>query len=123
MSKALEDISAERQRQVTQEGWTPEHDDGHGQGEMARAAACYAYLGTLADNEIGFHRDALYGIVRGAISIVSIMWPWSPQWLKTKGDNRRMLVKAGALIVAEIERMDREGERDAAETQRIAQAT
>lgn len=33
-------------------------------------------------------------------------WPWSREWWKPKNP-RRDLVKAGALIVAEIERLDR----------------
>lgn len=42
MSKALEDISAERQRQVSEEGWTPEHDDNHHSGDLVQAAVAYA---------------------------------------------------------------------------------
>lgn len=38
----LEEIAAERQRQIEVEGWTPNHDDEHDRGEMANAAACYA---------------------------------------------------------------------------------
>ncbi|MCM0757438.1 hypothetical protein M7775_02505, partial [Sporomusa sphaeroides DSM 2875] len=38
----IELIAAERQRQISQEGWTPEHDDQHANGELALAAACYA---------------------------------------------------------------------------------
>lgn len=81
----LADIRAERERQVLVEGWTPEHDDEHNSGEMAIAAACYAdFTGNTARR----------------------MWPWSEQWWKPI-DRRRDLVKAGALIVAELERLDR----------------
>lgn len=38
---AILDVIAERQRQQSVEGWTPEHDDEHGRGEMAMAAVCY----------------------------------------------------------------------------------
>ena len=38
----IERIAKERQRQVSVEGWTPQHDDEHKDGEMAIAAACYA---------------------------------------------------------------------------------
>lgn len=41
-SAVLLEIAAERKRQVEVEGWTSIHDDGHGKGEMAAAAACYA---------------------------------------------------------------------------------
>lgn len=88
MSKALRDIESERQRQVHVEDWSPEHDDEHIVGELSRAAACYALEGTTQD------------------SAVMRYWPWSPNWWKPS-DRRRNLVKAGALIVAEIERLDR----------------
>lgn len=37
-----ERISRERQRQIEVEGWTAEHDNAHPNGELAKAAACYA---------------------------------------------------------------------------------
>lgn len=39
---AILDVIAERQRQQSAEGWTPEHDDEHSGGEMALAASSYA---------------------------------------------------------------------------------
>lgn len=87
MSQALEDIAAERQRQMEVEGWTPAHDDEHSAGEMAHAGAAYA-IGPAFDE------------------IISKVWPWDWTWWKP-ADKRRNLVKAGALIVAEIERIDR----------------
>lgn len=90
---ALEDIAAERKRQIEAEGWTPEHDDTHRGGEMAQAAAAYAYFWTDAEN--------------GQPS-ADALWPtdWDIAWFKTT-TARRNLVKAGALILAEIERLDR----------------
>jgi hypothetical protein len=90
--RAIDDITAERRRQVEAEGWTPEHDDEHGDGSLAAAAATYAFSAAtaeryLAADPIGF-------------------WPWAPEWWKPSTP-RRDLVKAGALIVAEIERIDR----------------
>lgn len=38
---AILDVIAERQRQQSAEGWTPEHDDEHCNGELAMAAVCY----------------------------------------------------------------------------------
>lgn len=86
---AIEDITNERQRQIEVEGWTPEHDDEHGNGELADAAACYA------------------GDRRQFNAAAPTNWPWSQGWWKPGPDRRRQLVKAGALIVAEIERLDR----------------
>jgi NTP pyrophosphatase (non-canonical NTP hydrolase) len=88
---ALADIATERQRQREVEGWTPAHDDGHDTGEMAGAAACYA-LSTIKH----WAKD----------QVIKLIWPWADEWWKPK-DARRNLVKAGALIVAEIERLDR----------------
>lgn len=45
MTGAARDVVAERERQVTTEGWTPEHDAEHSDGSMAAAAACYAMTG------------------------------------------------------------------------------
>jgi hypothetical protein len=74
-------VLAERRRQVTAEGWTHEHDDVHANSELALAAVCY--------------------ITRNAWT-----WPWEAKWWKPTTP-RRNLVKAGALILAEIERIDR----------------
>ncbi|HFQ9159467.1 TPA: hypothetical protein ACHTN5_002328 [Pseudomonas aeruginosa] len=88
------DVQAERRRQVEAEGWTPEHDDEHDNGEMARAAACYALAGSSAPND------------GTAALLVSLAWPWDEQWWKPS-TARRDLVKACALALAEIERLDR----------------
>lgn len=93
ITKAADDVLAERQRQIQQEGWTEEHDDQHREGEMANAAATYAM--TPDRRSIGVGEDVL-----------DYLWPWSADWWKPT-DRRRDLVKAGALILAEIERLDR----------------
>ncbi|WP_260472299.1 hypothetical protein [Pseudomonas aeruginosa] len=90
------DVQAERRRQVEVEGWTPEHDDAHSHGEMARAAACYALAGSSAPND------------GTAALMVSLAWPWDEQWWKPS-TARRDMVKACALALAEIERLDRAG--------------
>lgn len=99
MSKALDDISAERARQLAEEGWSPIHDDAHRYGEMAGAAACYVL------NSVRIRNDRLAERTR---EFVKDLWPWAQHWWKPK-DRRRDLVRAGALIVAEIERLDRAG--------------
>ncbi len=80
-------IAAERRRQVEAEGWTPEHDDQHTRGELARAAACYALA-----YDLGSERE--------------LLWPWAEDWWKP-ADRIRDLEKAGALIAAEIDRLKR----------------
>ncbi len=93
---AIDDIAAERRRQIEIEGWTPEHDDDHADGALARAAACYA----VGDRQERFQTRL------GQPVMVRTLWPWQIEWWKPT-DRRRDLVKAGALIVAEIERLDR----------------
>ena len=89
-------IAEERARQVSSEGWTAEHDDAHKDGELAVAAAIYAAPGYERSNKPR---------VRGAIIQ---FWPWDMSWWKPCRDNRvRELVKAGALIAAEIDRLQR----------------
>lgn len=89
-TQAMIDVLEERRRQEDAEGWTVEHDDQHVDGEMARAAAAYA----LHDSGYPGH--------------AAMQWPWAAEWWKPT-DRRRNLVKAGALIVAEIDRLDRAG--------------
>lgn len=99
---ALDDIVAERRRQIEREGWDAEHDDNHSTGEIALAAASYAYAATISDLEASRKSG-----------IITAIWPWHLHWFKPQG-KRRNLVKAGALIVAEIERLDRASAANAA---------
>lgn len=83
-------IADERVRQAEQEGFTPAHDDQHASGSLALAAAIYAWP----------DRPAL---------LVS-QWPYGQSWWKPSPDDRvKELVKAGALIAAEIDRLLRTG--------------
>jgi len=99
----IERIAHERARQMLEEGWTPEHDDQHSDGEMAAAAACYAGDGAMKLERM----SALPGGV-------PLTWPWSAEWWKPTNDGTiegriRQLEKAGALIAAEIDRLQRAG--------------
>jgi hypothetical protein len=106
----IEEIAAERRRQVEAEGWSPEHDDRHRHGEIAAAASAYA-------NPVGERQAPVY-VAQGVRSAsddsfrlagyrkVPAAWPWDGDWWKP-GATRRNLIKAAALIVAEIERLDR----------------
>lgn len=91
-----EQIVAERQRQINAEGWSPEHDDAHADLQLAWAA--WSYLGrTLM-------------VPGGASEVAPAAWPWSQEdWKPTPDDPVRQLVKAGALIAAEIDRLQRSG--------------
>lgn len=102
---ALYDIASERERHLNVEGWTAEHDDQHAGGEMAAAAACYA---TGDRHETTGYRAPSFRTGTGYTTVgrSSGLWPWSREWWKPT-DKRRNLIKAGALIVAEIDRLDR----------------
>ena len=94
---ALADVAAERARQIAVEGWTPEHDDEHSSAEMARAA--YSYVGHYFQR--GWTAPDVYASEGSPHS-----WPWDEEWWKPKTP-RRDLVRAAALLLAEIERIDR----------------
>ncbi len=92
-------IAAERQRQIDTEGWTPEHDDEHCFGEIAGAASAYAALASRQEGS-GLHEAE-------ATKPPSQTWRWGHAQWKPSNDPIRNLVKAGALIATEIDRLDR----------------
>lgn len=83
MATGIELIIAERQRQVNQEGWTSEHDDKYINGELSKAAFCY---------QQGHNK--------------SKKWPWDKRYWKPTTEVRDH-VKAGALLLADKERIER----------------
>jgi hypothetical protein len=88
-----ERIAWERARQVQEEGRTPEHDDGHDGQELAMAAATYLLCSDIERVNLS--------------ALGHELWPWAPDSPKVTGDRITNLVKAGALIAAEIDRLDR----------------
>lgn len=88
-TKAMQDVLAERQRQIEVKGRTPELDDKYQGHELPCAAVCYAL-----PHAPGMKR----------------FWPWGDPYYpvsKSPEMNRTNLVKATALLLAEIERLDR----------------
>lgn len=84
----LEEVLKERQRQINALGWSPDHDDKiNSDGQLAKAGAAYA----MASCQLAMQKDP---------------WPWPDNWWKPEG-GRRDLIRAAALIVSEIERLDR----------------
>ena len=82
-------IAAERERQIADKGYTPNHDDTHTLGQLAEGATCYAYAADYDRCDIPPN------------------WPFEdPAW-KPCDDPIRNLVKAGAMIAAEIDRLQR----------------
>lgn len=94
LTAAARDVLGERQRQVEVEGWTPAHDDAYHENELPRAASAY----TLGGQYIA----------------PPASWPWTGAWWKPR-DARSNYVRAGALLIAEIERLDRAAIRAAQE--------
>ena len=96
---AARDVLAERQRQISAEGWTPEHDDEHDDGTLSGAAAGYSIAAA----------DLIHPQSQGDGGYGPLAHPpgWPNDWDFKPADARRMLVKSGALILAEIERLDR----------------
>ncbi|HEY0915668.1 MAG TPA: hypothetical protein VGE22_12425 [Solimonas sp.] len=111
-------IAAERQRQIKKERWTPAHDDEHDDSSLLLAAICYA-----APVRVFVQQEHATGV-----AFVD-PWPdsWSERWDKrgtygngieagngiadpdtyTPEQRLDLLVKAGALIAAEIDRQKR----------------
>ena len=89
-------IADERRRQIEGEGWTSEHDDAHLSAELTNAACAYAETAALQ-----VYRDE----EKPAIELAPDCWPWHTEWWKPSDDPVRNLVKAGALIAAEIDRI------------------
>lgn len=105
----IELIAAERKRQINEEGWTPTHDEMYMAGELALAVACYASPVPLYQWLIDVDK-------------ITFVDPW-PGWDKRKripltnelirneelpvAERIRNLEKAGALIAAEIDRLQR----------------
>lgn len=108
METGIELIAKERERHKKKEGWTLECDRKHVNGELAIAAACYA----LPDKfrEMKPKPDAFN--IRG-LTLIPRHWPWkhdSLSWKPSANDRIKELTKAGSLIAAEIDRLQKETE-------------
>lgn len=88
-------IAAERQRQQTEEGWTPEHDDSHDRGQLAKAGACYLDVSNFRAPPDRAPKD----------------WPFSADWWKPKTIERDLL-RAGGFFQAEFDRLERSLEQE-----------
>ena len=88
-------IAIERIKQISKLGFDDEHDEGHPEGELARAAAAYAL-------------PAEFRLLSDFNTMIPDLWPseLGDDWWKPSPDNRiKELVKAGAFITAEIRRL------------------
>lgn len=109
-ARVAHELFMERQRQKSVEGFAPDHDDDWLNGQLQRAAAAYAYGAAVKPGDANWLRTdvkltrppAMYH----TLETLRALWPWSFEWWKPTNP-RRMLVKAGALIIAAIEAIDR----------------
>lgn len=102
MKTGIDLIAEERARQVILEGFDDFHDAAHTDSELLKAADSYLCAVITPDEE---------GDENGK-SRPAWDWPWDKARWKPSDDPIRNLVKAGALIAAEIDRMQRaKGER------------
>lgn len=87
-------IETERRRQITDEGWTAAHDDEEEVLDgLALAASCYAMPSRI--RSLNLDHDGM-----------PVSWPWHAKyWKPTPFNRKRELVKAGALIAAELDRL------------------
>ena len=110
-NRALFDIADERQHQLSK-GYDAENDDAEKDGNHARAAAFYAtaayHQRTWALCEDPEHKiDDIDWQAEAERD--SVGYPWKSDIFRIKATARDNLIKAAALIIAEIERIDREG--------------
>jgi hypothetical protein len=87
-------IQAERDRQISAEGYDAAHDDEHDNGEMLAVATLYWQRAT--------------GVPLPTRNDVPVGFPWARKWWKPY-TIRRDLERAGALCLAEIDRLKRRG--------------
>lgn len=108
MKTGSELIAEERQRQISQEGWTSAHDDAeHDSGQLTEAAICYAAVGSAQSR--GASADEWPVEMFDGFHDSVLQWPFDDCWYKPKPHALGNLVKAGALIAAEIDRLQRRG--------------
>ncbi len=94
-------IAAERQRQVEAEGYSAEHDAEHTDYDLGNAAACYAM------NEWGRSFCPTRDARAYDWTVLGMLWPWDDEdWKPVPGNRIHELEKAGALIAAEIDRLE-----------------
>lgn len=86
-------IAGERARQIFARGWTGDHDDSHTDGELIGAAMAYAAAG--------------WGWSVNDAAKTRKFWPWDVENFHPSESPIVNLVRAGALIAAEIDRRTR----------------
>lgn len=107
MKKGAELITEERHRQINKCGNSAALDDNYKKGTLAMAAITYATVASSSPIIRESFRE------RAAQNQRLNHWPWESQYLRVSADDChssriRELTKAGALIAAEIDKLQRE---------------
>lgn len=89
-------IRVERERQIHTKKFTAKRDAGYRSFQLTKAALSYASAVATPDEWAEDH---------GTLPAPTCDWPWPKKWWKPSSDPIRNLVKAGALIAAEIDRL------------------
>ncbi|HEL4234667.1 TPA: hypothetical protein UM516_000933 [Stenotrophomonas maltophilia] len=97
LGTGIKAIASERERQLCIEGFSRDSDEQYREGELARAATAYVQLAAM-DLQVGSRKHI-------ASQEPPFFWPWAQEWWKPV-DARRDLVRAGALIAAQIDLID-----------------
>lgn len=100
VSKAIKDVVSERNRQKNEEFYSDAQDDSYVNNELTRASASYVNH-VVGRSWIHLSKPSVY-----QSEIVPDLWPWSEQSWKPKSP-RQDIVRATALLISEIERLDR----------------
>lgn len=96
----IELVAAERKRQIEVEGWDKAHDENHTDFCLSVAGASYALDVAAKHGEITSLAKDFWSRCSDRI------WPFDLEWFKpTPKDPVRQLVKAAALIIADIDRI------------------
>jgi len=77
----------ERNRQIVEEGFTPQADGKYTHGVLSTAGAVYAAFPYRAPEDVKIH----------------LAWPFSAKWYKHSIDSLKNLAKAASLIIAEMD--------------------
>ena len=102
MKTGVDLIAQERNRQIEEEKWDSDHDDSHTSMCLTTASASYALDVAARHGKVHESWSKTFKDCSDKI------WPFDDEWFKpTPDDPVRQLVKAGALIAAEIHRLQR----------------
>jgi len=108
MKSGIELITAERQRQIEVKGYNAEHDEMESAFQLSTAAGMYIANAINTDFEDHTHYDGKGDCARFQLRQIDTKkwgeeWPWEDKDGRDKADVLTSLVKAGALVAAEID--------------------